>query len=37
MAEYCAEVRAGKFPGEGHSYRMIEGEESKFLKLMQDR
>jgi 3-methyl-2-oxobutanoate hydroxymethyltransferase len=37
MSEYCEEVRTGKFPGEEHCYRMIEGEESKFLKLMQDR
>ena len=37
MSEYCEDVRAGKFPGDGHCYRMIEGEESKFLKLMQDR
>jgi len=37
MSDYCEDVRAGKFPGEEHCYRMIEGEESKFLKLMQDR
>ncbi|MEI7670608.1 MAG: 3-methyl-2-oxobutanoate hydroxymethyltransferase [Deltaproteobacteria bacterium] len=37
MAEYCEEVRTGKFPGEEHCYRMVDGEESKFLKLMQDR
>jgi len=37
MAEYCEEVRTGKFPGDEHCYRMVEGEESKFLKLMQDR
>jgi len=37
MSEYCRDVRAGKFPGEKHCYRMIEGEEPKFLKLMQDR
>lgn len=37
MAEYCEDVRTGKFPGDEHCYRMIEGEESKFLKLMQDR
>jgi hypothetical protein len=34
--ENCEDVRAGKFPGDAHCYRMIEGEESKFLKLMQD-
>jgi 3-methyl-2-oxobutanoate hydroxymethyltransferase len=37
MSEYCEDVRTGKFPGDEHCYRMIEGEESKFLKLMQDR
>ena len=37
MTEYCEEVRTGKFPGEEHCYRMVEGEEAKFLKLMQDR
>lgn len=37
MADYCEDVRAGGFPGEEHCYRMMEGEESKFLKLMQDR
>ena len=36
MSEYCEEVRLGKFPGDEHCYRMIEGEESKFLRLMQD-
>lgn len=35
MSEYCEEVRTGKFPGEEHCYRMVEGEEVKFLKLMQ--
>jgi 3-methyl-2-oxobutanoate hydroxymethyltransferase len=35
MKDYCADVRAGKFPGDEHCYRMIEGEEPKFLKLMQ--
>ena len=37
MSDYCEDVRAGTFPGNEHCYRMIEGEESKFLKLMQDR
>ena len=37
LAEYVADVRAGAFPADEHCYRMIEGEESKFLKLMQDR
>jgi 3-methyl-2-oxobutanoate hydroxymethyltransferase len=31
MKEYVADVKAGTFPGEEHSYRMIEGEEEKFL------
>ena len=35
MKDYCADVRAGKFPGDEHCYRMIEGEEPKFIKLMQ--
>ena len=35
MKDYCADVRAGKFLGNEHCYRMIEGEEPKFLKLMQ--
>ena len=35
MKEFCADVREGRFPGEEHCYRMIEGEEPKFLKFMQ--
>lgn len=35
MKEYCADVRAGKFPSDEHFYRMVEGEEQKFLKVMQ--
>jgi 3-methyl-2-oxobutanoate hydroxymethyltransferase len=31
MSEYAQEVRAGKFPGDEHCYKMITGEESKFL------
>jgi 3-methyl-2-oxobutanoate hydroxymethyltransferase len=31
MKEYVADVKAGAFPGEEHSYRMIEGEEERFL------
>jgi 3-methyl-2-oxobutanoate hydroxymethyltransferase len=30
MREYVADVKAGTFPGEEHSYRMLEGEEEKF-------
>jgi 3-methyl-2-oxobutanoate hydroxymethyltransferase len=37
MSDYCEDVRTGKFPGMEHCYRMVEGEEAKFLKLMQDR
>jgi 3-methyl-2-oxobutanoate hydroxymethyltransferase len=35
MKAYCADVRTGKFPGEEHCYRMIEGEHTKFLALME--
>ena len=34
MRQYCEEVRQGKFPAEAHCYRMIAGEDEKFLKLM---
>lgn len=34
MSEYCRDVRAGVFPDDQHCYRMIEGEEAKFLELM---
>lgn len=37
MTEYCDEVRTGKFPQEEHCYRMVEGEEAKFLQLMQEK
>lgn len=30
MREYVADVKAGTFPAEEHSYRMLEGEEEKF-------
>jgi len=36
MGEYCKEVRQGRFPAEEHCYRMIQGEEEKFLKLMKE-
>lgn len=36
MREYCEEVRQGRFPAEEHCYRMIQGEEEKFLKLMNE-
>lgn len=36
MKEYCEEVRAGQFPDDDkYCYKMIEGEEAKFLKLMK--
>jgi 3-methyl-2-oxobutanoate hydroxymethyltransferase len=35
MRNYCEEVRNETFPGEEHCYRMIEGEEAKFLDLMK--
>jgi len=37
MSEYCEEVRAGVFPGDEHCYRMLEGEEPKFLELMRKK
>jgi len=36
MREYGEEVRQGRFPAEEHCYRMIQGEEEKFLKLMKE-
>jgi len=37
MSDYCEDVRSGTFPRAEHCYRMIEGEEAKFLELMEDR
>lgn len=34
IRDYCKEVRSGQFPTHDHCYRMIEGEEEKFLALM---
>ena len=34
MSEYCDDVRSGKFPSDEHCYRMVEGEEEKFLSEM---
>ncbi|MDR0622022.1 MAG: 3-methyl-2-oxobutanoate hydroxymethyltransferase [Deltaproteobacteria bacterium] len=34
MKEYVKEVKESKFPADEHTYKMIEGEEAKFLKLM---
>jgi 3-methyl-2-oxobutanoate hydroxymethyltransferase len=36
MQDYCAEVKAGGFPADEHCYRMVEGEEAKFLQMVQD-
>ena len=36
MREYAEDVRQGKFPEEEHFYRMIKGEDEKFLKLMNE-
>jgi hypothetical protein len=36
MKEYCEEVRGGQFPDDKeYVYKMIEGEEEKFLALMK--
>ena len=35
MKDYVADVRGGQFPGDEHCYKMIKGEEDKFLKLMK--
>ncbi|MBW2441453.1 MAG: 3-methyl-2-oxobutanoate hydroxymethyltransferase, partial [Deltaproteobacteria bacterium] len=35
MKAYAAEVRGGDFPGDEHCYKMIEGEEEKFLELIE--
>lgn len=35
MAEYVKDVKAKSFPAEEHFYKMIAGEEDKFLKLMK--
>lgn len=37
MKTYVAEVRAGEFPREEHCYKMIAGEEEKFLHLMEKK
>ncbi|MFZ5584673.1 MAG: 3-methyl-2-oxobutanoate hydroxymethyltransferase [Thermodesulfobacteriota bacterium] len=36
MRAYCADVRGGQFPGEDHCYRMVEGEEAKFLAMVEE-
>lgn len=35
MKDYAREVREGLFPAEEHCYRMIQGEEERFKKLME--
>jgi 3-methyl-2-oxobutanoate hydroxymethyltransferase len=35
MKAYCDEVRAGRFPQAKHCYRMLQGEEEKFLESMR--
>lgn len=35
MKSYCEEVRSGTFPSDEHCYRMIQGEEKKFLDLIR--
>ncbi len=35
MKAYCADVRAGAFPSEEHCYRMLEGEEEKFKRMIK--
>lgn len=37
MRRYCDDVRNGKFPSDEHCYRMIQGEDEKFMKLMKGR
>ena len=36
MSEYCEDVRRGSFPGKENCYKMIEGEESRFLEIMSE-
>jgi 3-methyl-2-oxobutanoate hydroxymethyltransferase len=36
MKEYCDEVRNHKFPNDDYCYKMVKGEEEKFLKMMED-
>jgi 3-methyl-2-oxobutanoate hydroxymethyltransferase len=35
MSDYVQEVRSHKFPGDEHCYKMIKGEEGKFLEAAQ--
>jgi len=36
MSEYCKEVRTGVFPTDEHCYKMLAGEEEKFLQLIKE-
>jgi 3-methyl-2-oxobutanoate hydroxymethyltransferase len=35
MKAYCADVRAGAFPAAEHCYRMLDGEEERFRKMVE--
>ena len=37
IREYCDEVRSGEFPTMEYCYKMVEGEEEKFLALMNEK
>jgi len=37
MKEYVKDVKELKFPADDHTYKMVAGEEEKFLKLMGDK
>jgi ketopantoate hydroxymethyltransferase len=36
MKDYAADIRSGEFPGDEYCYKMLAGEEEKFLKLIQN-
>lgn len=36
VSEYVKDVRAGVFPRDEHTYRMLEGEHERFVKLMEE-
>jgi len=37
MTRYCEDIRKGAFPEEQHCYRMLEGEEERFIAMMKVR